>query len=53
MSDAPQSTIHPNPATDTVEPVDDWAGLTNQAERRRRQNRINQRARSKFCGLLA
>jgi hypothetical protein len=33
---------------DDLEVTDDWSGLSNPAERRRRQNRINQRAYRKL-----
>ncbi len=29
----------------TINPGDDWSGLTDPVERRKRQNRVNQRAR--------
>jgi hypothetical protein len=42
----PPETVQTTPAP-ADEAVDGWAGLTDPTERRRRQNRINQRAHRK------
>lgn len=49
MASSPQLTKQSPIDDDKAE--DDWSGLTDPAERRRRQNRINQRAR-RTCNLI-
>ncbi|KAJ5081286.1 hypothetical protein NUU61_009550 [Penicillium alfredii] len=48
MTEHISTTAEPIPADDSSQPTDEWKGLTDPAERRRRQNRINQRAYRKW-----